>query len=110
MSTLDYESDELVTDDEYVRDGLTDQSAMPSGYTSSPLTANATPTSRTASNQNTPKKSRPNGQEGLSNMSPPRERINLWNTRQCAEFVASLGGAFQEYAHNMIGELLQEFE
>jgi len=108
MTTLNYESDEFITDDEYARGGLTSQAYVPSGYTTSPMDADATPTPRTASNQNTPKKARHDGQEGFSNMSPPRERVNLWNTRQCAEFVASLGAAFQEYAHNMIGGLMKE--
>lgn len=108
MTTLSYESDELVTDDEYARGGMTGQAAMPSGYASSPMDADATPTSRTTSNQNTPRKARYHGQEGLLDTSPARDRVNLWNTRQCAEFVASLGGAFQEYAHNMIGRLKKE--
>jgi hypothetical protein len=91
-----YDSDELITDDELSRNGLTSP-ATNADFTPSPGD------SALGSNDNTPTAFQRNGTIRQS----PRGKITEWNPQQCANFVSELGRDYEQYGAAIIGESIQ---
>jgi len=88
-----YDSDELITDDELSRNGLSSPAAN-TAFTPSP--GDSAP----GSNDNTPTAFHRNGTIRQS----PRGKITQWNPQQCANFVSELGPDYEQYGAALIGE------